>query len=128
MGINKKTWRTFCNIPILAENQPFQHILLGDFLCWWYVLIYCPFYTNTDIDMRFFVMRSWHSPVLFDMRHMIIRSMAADVSLFLSKGHYTVSACNCGEQTLSCRVLPLRNGHGIINKYPSLLYDASFWC
>ena len=45
---------TFCNIPVLAENQPFHHIVLGDFFCVDDMfLIYCPFYTNTDIDICF---------------------------------------------------------------------------
>ena len=88
---------TFCNIPVLAENQPFQQFVPGVFWCWWYVLIYCPFYTNADIDIRYFVMRSWHFPVLFDMRYMMIRLMVVAISSFLSKGHDTVSACISGE-------------------------------
>ena len=53
-------------------------------------------------------------------------SMIAEISSFLSKDPDTVSACNCGEHTLFSRVLPLRNCHGIIDKYPRFLYDASF--
>ena len=75
----------------------------------------------------FFVMHSWHFSVLFDMRYMIIRSMVADISSFLSKGHHTVSACNCREQTIFCRVLPLRNDHGfyILHSYMMPHFDAN---
>ena len=59
-------------------------------MCWWYVLIYCTFYTNTYIDMRFFVIRSSYFLVLLDMQCMMIRSMVANISSFLSKGHDTV--------------------------------------
>ena len=120
-----RLYSTFCNIPIFAENQPFQQMCTVCFWCWLYVLISCPFYTNTDIDMRSSVMRSWHFPVLFDMRYMMMQSMVAEILSFLSKGHDTVWACNCGEYTLFCWVLPLRNGNWIINRYLRLLYDAS---
>ena len=88
---------TFGNIPILAENQQFQQIVLGVFLVFLMFLIYCPFYTNTYIDMQSFVMRSWPFPVLFNMRYMMIQSMVADISSFLSKGHDTAAACNYRE-------------------------------
>ena len=48
--------------------------------------------------------------------------MVAEISSFLSRGHDTVPASNCGECTLFCRVLPLRNDHGIIDRNPRLLY------
>ena len=28
---------TFCNIPVLTENQPIQQIVLSVFWCWWYI-------------------------------------------------------------------------------------------
>ena len=72
--------------------------------------------------------RCFKRPILFDMRYLVIRSMVGEISSFFSKDHATVSACYCREYKLLCRVLPLRYGHGIIDTYHRLLYDASFQC
>ena len=120
----------FATYPHLLKNQPFQQICTLCFWCWWYVLISCFVYTNTDtcIDMRSFIMLCYHRSILFDMRYVMILTMVAKILLFLSKDHDTVQHAtveNTVYFSMFCRALPIRNDHGMIDRYPSLL-DYSF--
>ena len=45
----------------------------------------CHFYTNETIDMRSFLLFSWHRVILFDMRYMIIRSIVIEIASFMSE-------------------------------------------
>ena len=92
--------------------------------------------TNTDIDVLSFVMLSWHFPVLFGMRYIMIRSMVPDISSFLTKVmiqfqhataeniHYFIRSYQMAID-LSINILHTYMPHFVDNEHSSFIFVIS---